>query len=142
MLNKRTQRIVFASGILFILALAAFGSLIAVAWMSMNNTIAVAPDGLYTEETKEISQCQDTGPVSMADRSHFENAVDRRAIVSMVDRLHFENAVDRRVIVSMADRLHFENAVDRRVIVSMVDRLYFENVIDSRVIVSMVDYYY
>ena len=41
MSNKRTQRIVFASGILFVLTLAVFGSLIAVAWMSMNNVIAV-----------------------------------------------------------------------------------------------------
>ena len=44
MFNTRTQRVVFASGILFVLTLAIFGSLIAVAWMSMNNTMAVSAD--------------------------------------------------------------------------------------------------
>ncbi|MFW9870790.1 MAG: hypothetical protein ACFFEL_14270, partial [Candidatus Thorarchaeota archaeon] len=123
MFTKKSYRVVLASGILFVLTLAVFGSLIAMAWMSMNNTIAVAPDGLFTEETKEIAQCLDTGPVSMIDRSYFENSVDR---------LYFENAVDRIVIVSMVDRLHFENAVDRLVYFeNAVDRLvYFENAVD------------
>lgn len=45
MFNTRTKRVVFATGVLFVLSLAIFGSLIAVAWMSMNNTMAVSADG-------------------------------------------------------------------------------------------------
>jgi hypothetical protein len=44
MLRKKTHRVVFASGILFVLSLAIFGSLIAVAWMSMNSSMAVSAD--------------------------------------------------------------------------------------------------
>lgn len=44
MFNTRTQRVVFTSGILFVLTLAIFSLLISVAWMSMNNTMAVTAD--------------------------------------------------------------------------------------------------
>ncbi len=55
MFRKRTQRVVFASGVLFVLSLAIFGSLVAVAWMSMNNTIAVSADSFTAEDEFAIA---------------------------------------------------------------------------------------
>ena len=81
MFNKKTQRVAFATGILFVLTLAVFSSLIAVAWMSMNNTMAVAPDAHFTEETAVLAWHLDT------------SAVDREGPVSMIDR-YFESAID------------------------------------------------
>ena len=67
MFNTRTQRVVFASGILFVLTLAIFGSLIAVAWMSMNNTMAVSADSSYDfaaeDEFALASRLGDDAPV-------------------------------------------------------------------------------
>jgi hypothetical protein len=144
MFNKRTHRVAFATGILFVLTLVVFGSMIAVAWMSMNNTMAVAPDAHFTEETAALAWNHDTSavdrrrPVYMIDRLNFESAidrvnlsaVDRRRPVYMIDRLNFESAIDRVNFESAIDRLNFESAVDRREPVSMIDRLNFESVID------------
>ena len=55
MFEKRTHRVTLATGILFVLTLAVFGSLIAVASMSMNNTMVVAPDGHFTEDTAALA---------------------------------------------------------------------------------------
>ncbi len=50
MFNKRNQRVVFAVGVLLVLSLAAFGSMIAVAWMSMNNAMAMTSDAYSVED--------------------------------------------------------------------------------------------
>ena len=55
MFKKRTHRVIFASGILFVLSLAIFGSIVAVAWMSMNNTMAVSADGYSVEEEATLA---------------------------------------------------------------------------------------
>jgi hypothetical protein len=47
MFNSKRKRVVFATGILFVLSLSIFGSIIAVAWMNMNNSMAVSADS-YT----------------------------------------------------------------------------------------------
>ncbi|MHA3962686.1 MAG: hypothetical protein AM325_004025 [Candidatus Thorarchaeota archaeon SMTZ1-45] len=51
MFNKRTHRVVFAVGVLLVLSLAAFGSMIAVAWMSMNNTMVMTSDAYSIENS-------------------------------------------------------------------------------------------
>jgi hypothetical protein len=51
MFNKRAHRVMFAIGVLLVLSLATFGSMIAVAWMSMNNTMSVTSDGYFIEES-------------------------------------------------------------------------------------------
>ena len=55
MFNKKTHRVAFAKGILLVLFIAVFGSMIAVASTSMNNTITVAPDAIFTEETAVVA---------------------------------------------------------------------------------------
>ena len=55
MFNKKTHRVVFAKGIILVLFIAVFGSMIAVASMSMNNTVVVAPDAFFTEETAVVA---------------------------------------------------------------------------------------
>ncbi len=66
MFKGRTQRVVFASGILFVLTLAIFSSLIAVAWMSMNNTMAMTADGFDGTAQADValaSRVGDDAPV-------------------------------------------------------------------------------
>lgn len=51
MFNKRNQRVVFAVGVLLVLSLAAFGSMIAVAWMSMNNAMVMTAEAYSVESS-------------------------------------------------------------------------------------------
>ncbi len=49
MFNKRTYRVAFAMGVLLVISTAAVGSMIAIAWTSMNNTMDVTTDSYSTE---------------------------------------------------------------------------------------------
>ena len=64
---KKTHRVAFAIGILLVLSLVVFGSLIAVASMSMNNAVVVTSDAYSTEETTALAWRLDPSEKRMID---------------------------------------------------------------------------
>lgn len=98
MFNTRTQRVVFASGILFVLTLAIFGSLIAVAWMSMNNTMAVSADSYEYDFAAEdefalASRLGDDAPVLYSRLGNDVPMLDSRIDPGIVTSVDISDAV-------------------------------------------------
>jgi hypothetical protein len=67
LVKKRIYKVVFATGILFVLTLAVFGSLSAVATLRTNNIIDVAPEGHVTEDTAALAWRIDPSVVRVTD---------------------------------------------------------------------------
>jgi multisubunit Na+/H+ antiporter MnhE subunit len=81
MFNKRAHRVVFAIGILLVLSLAVFGSMIAVAWMSMNNTMIVTSDGYFNEKNAAQTSATLAWRLDPSDM----RTIDHRDVVRMID---------------------------------------------------------
>ncbi len=90
MFNQKAHRVVFACGVLFVLSLAAFGSMIAVAWMSMNNTMDVTSDSYFNEGNTAqtafvIAWRLDPGEVRIINHRDTVARVDYRETVARID---------------------------------------------------------
>ena len=123
MFNKRTHRVVFAIGVLLVLSLAAFGSMIAVAWMSMNNTMIVTSDGYFNEEN--VAQTSATlawrlDPIDMKTIDHKDavaridfrldpgavRSIDYKDAVRMIDFKYAERTIDHYPLWGMIRLVH------------------------------------
>ena len=112
MKNKRSARLGFVAAIWLVLSIAVFGTLIGIAWMSMNATADVSADAFVVNSVDESVLAR--APIlDCVDRAPFYNRVDRALMVDCVDRAPFYDCVDGEFEeVIMAYRSH---SVERRV---------------------------
>ena len=112
MFNKRAHRVVFAIGILLVLSLAVFGSMIAVAWMSMNNTMIVTSDGYFNEKNAAQTSATLAWRLDPSDM----RTIDHRDVVRMID-FQFDpgtvRSIDYKDAVRMIDFKDAERTIDQ-----------------------------
>jgi len=89
MKNKRSVRLGFVAAIWLVLSVAVFGTLIGVAWMSMNATADVSADA-FVIDSVDTSTLARARVVDSVDRAH--------VVVDCIDRAH--------VVVDCIDRAH------------------------------------
>ncbi len=82
MKNKRSTRLGFVAAIWLVLSVAVFGTLIGIAWMSMNATADVSADVFVVDSVDENALA----------RAPMSDCIDRAPVYDCVDR-HFEDIV-------------------------------------------------
>ena len=92
MFNSKNKRVVFATGILLVLTLTIFSSLVAVAWMSMNNAMVVSADSYTYDFAAE-------GEVALASRLGNDAPVLHSRIGNDVPVLH--SRIDPGIVSSV-----------------------------------------
>ncbi len=119
MFDKRAHRVVFAIGVLLVLSLAAFGSMIAVAWMSMNNTMIVTSDGYFNEEN--VAQTSATLAWRL-DPNEMRTIDCRDAVVRIDFRLDpgTVRSIDYKDAVRMIDFKYAERTTDHNPLWGMI----------------------
>ena len=103
MKNKRSTRLGFVAAIWLVLSVAVFGTLIGIAWMSMNVTAEVSADAFVVNSVDENT-------LAMAS---IENCVDRAPILDSVDRAPILDCVDRAPMVDCVDRARPVHCTDQ-----------------------------
>ena len=91
MKNKRSARLGFVAAIWLVLSIAVFGTLIGIAWMSMNATAEVSADA-FVVDSVDLSTLAIAPIVDCVDRAPMVDCVDRAPIVDCVDR-DFEDVI-------------------------------------------------
>ena len=109
MKNKRSARLGFVAAIWLVLSIAVFGTLIGIAWMSMNATADVSADA-FVVDSVDLSTLAIAPIVDCVDRAPMVDCVDRAPIEDCVDRAPMVDCVDRAPIVDCVDR-DFEDVI-------------------------------
>ncbi|MGY5855121.1 MAG: hypothetical protein RTS72_00885 [Candidatus Thorarchaeota archaeon] len=115
MKNKRSARLGFVAAIWLVLSIAVFGTLIGIAWMSMNATAEVSADA-FVVDSVDLSTLAIAPIVDCVDRAPMVDCVDRAPMVDCVDRAPIVDCVDRDfedVIVGYRNGVYI--SVERRV---------------------------
>ena len=99
MKNKRSVRLGFVAAIWLVLSVAVFGTLIGVAWMSMNATADVSADAFVVDSVDKSTLARSRIILDSVDRARALDSVDRaHVVVDCIDRAH--------VVVDCIDRAH------------------------------------
>ena len=84
MKNKRSTRLGFVAAIWLVLSVAVFGTLIGIAWMSMNATADVSADVFVVDSVDEVALAR--APIlDCRDRAHVYDCVDRNFAEVIMD---------------------------------------------------------
>ncbi len=81
MKNKRSVRLGFVAAIWLVLSVAVFGTLIGVAWMSMNATADVSADAFVVDSVDKSTLARSRIILDSVDRARALDSVDRAHIV-------------------------------------------------------------